>query len=29
MLSCSYLLPDGWLNVPLPEESYDLDDPTV
>ena len=29
MLSCSCLLPDGWVNVPLPEETYDLDNPTV
>ncbi len=29
MLACSCLLPDGWVNVPLPEETYDLTNPTV
>jgi len=25
MLSCSCLLPDGWVNVPLPAETYERD----
>ena len=29
MLACSCLLPDGWVNVPIPEEEYDLDNPAV
>lgn len=29
MLACSCLLPDGWVNVPLPEETYDFTNPTV
>ena len=29
MLACSCLIPDGWVNVPLPEETYDLDNPAV
>ena len=29
MLSCSCLMPDGWVNVPLPDETYDLDKPGV
>ena len=29
MLSCSCLLPDGWVLVPVPEEEYDLDNPGV
>ncbi len=29
MLACSFLLPDGWVNVPIPDETYDLDNPTV
>jgi hypothetical protein len=29
MLACSCLLPDGWVNVPLPEETYDLSNPAV
>ena len=29
MLACSCLVPDGWVTVPLPDESYDLDIPTV
>ena len=29
MLACSCLLPDGWVNVPLPDESYDFDNPAV
>jgi hypothetical protein len=29
MLSCSCLLPDGWVNVPLPEDAYALDNPAV
>ena|SRR5687768_9841816 len=29
MLACSCLLPDGWVNVPLPEEAYDFTNPTV
>jgi len=29
MLDCSCLLPDGWVNVPLPNETYDLENPSV
>ena len=29
MLACSCLVPDGWANVPIPEETYDFDNPTV
>ena len=29
MLACSCLLPDGWVSVPLPEETYDFTNPTV
>ena len=29
MLACSCLLPDGWVNVPLPDETYDLSNPAV
>jgi hypothetical protein len=29
MLAFSCLLPDGWVNVALPEETYDLNNPTV
>lgn len=29
MLSCSCLIPDGWVQVSLPEETYDFDNPTV
>ena len=29
MLSGSCLMPDGWVNVPLPDETYDLDKPGV
>ena len=29
MLACSCLVPDGWVNVALPEEQYDFDNPTV
>lgn len=29
MLACSFLLPDRWVNVPVPEESYDFDNPAV
>jgi hypothetical protein len=29
MLACSCLLPDGWVNVPLPDDTYDLDNPAV
>jgi hypothetical protein len=27
MLACACLVPDGWVNVPLPEETYDLSNP--
>jgi len=29
MLACSCLVPDGWANVPIPEETYDFENPTV
>jgi hypothetical protein len=29
MLACSTLVPDGWVQVPLPEETYDFENPTV
>jgi hypothetical protein len=29
MLSCSCLQPDGWMSVPIPEEEYDLDNPST
>jgi len=29
MLSGACLMPDGWVNVPLPDETYDLDKPGV
>ena len=29
MLACSCVVPDGWANVPVPEETYDFDNPTV
>ncbi len=29
MLACSSLLADGWVNVPVPDEQYDLDNPSV
>ena len=29
MLSCSCLVPDGWVALPLPEETQDFDNPTV
>jgi len=29
MLSCSCVIPDGWVQVPVPEEAYDFDNPTV
>ena len=29
MLACSCLLPDGWVNVSLPGETYDLSNPAV
>ena len=29
MLSCSCLTPDGWVQVPLPDETYDFDNPAV
>ena len=29
MLACSCLVPDGWVNVPVPEEQYDFNNPTV
>jgi len=29
MLSGACLMPDGWVNVPLPDETYDLDNPGV
>ncbi len=29
MLSCSCLQPDGWMSVPVPEEEYDLDNPST
>lgn len=29
MLACSCLVPDGWVQVPVPEEQYDFDNPTV
>jgi len=29
MLSCSCDIPDGWVNIPLPSETYDFDNPTV
>ena len=29
MLACSCLIPDGWANVPIPEEEHDFNNPTV
>ena len=29
MLACSCLIPDGWANVPIPDDTYDFDNPTV
>ena len=29
MLACSCLTPDGWANVPIPDEEYDFDNPAV
>jgi hypothetical protein len=29
MLACTCLLPDGWVNVPLPDENYDFENPSV
>jgi hypothetical protein len=29
MLSCSCVLPDGWVNVPVPDDTYDFDNPAV
>ena len=29
MLACSCLIPDGWVNVPIPDDSYDFDNPAV
>jgi hypothetical protein len=29
MLACSCLIPDGWANVPIPDEEYDFNNPAV
>jgi hypothetical protein len=29
MLSCTCLVPDGWVKVPVPDETYDFDNPTA
>lgn len=29
MLSCTCLFPDGWVQVPTPDETYDFDNPGV
>ncbi len=29
MLACSFLLPDGWVQVPAPDDEYNLDNPAV
>ena len=29
MLSCSCVIPDGWVNVPLPDDTYDFENPGV
>src|SRR5689334_5866508 len=29
MLGCSCVVPDGWVRVPIPDDSYDFDNPAV